>query len=1183
MEAVTTRLTSAIPGGAPMDRQDIAKLVMELMQGHEDTLGAFSPNPRPMVKLPMRHWRDVTPNGGLFVILRRCLMHKHEHKLRRFDWQSDHKRAEFTGMMRDCETDLREKGVLRRVKVCVATDVPRENVPALRAAAAALGAVLAQSQYEEGVTHILHASSKATNGAPRVSATQKDGGDPGDASAGSDAAAAQTVEAAQQIAPPPEAAAPATAAPNDAEESKCVVLGVSGKEALVHYKRYPESYDQWLSISTATQNAAPGSNLTTPPPSDDAAIAAGDHLGFAPAGVVHVLDEWLLDSAHFNEWCEERDYEWEDPASTAAVTTVEMAQLPGEAVAPGALMDGVGEKRKAQGEEQPASAKTSRGEGNECVASPRFAERVAPNVVKRQLATPHADVATLAAGDGGGGAEAVAATHAEAAPASLPGRPTKPNPLPVSENISYGQNPAAAARAAAAEALAGAAGADVARSGEDAMDVDGKEDTRDDAREPLGGEVYRIPGHAAWFRWDAVHAMEKKGLPEFFTGASASKTPAAYHAYRCAMMNQYRALAPQGERLLFTNARKGLVGDINTLQRIFDFLERWGLINWQAPTDGAGGGTASETTAAPRVVLSTVVAPATPTPGTTAAAAAALYRFPAAPSNGAAALAAAAESAAEAASADTGVRLGRPPKNPVPAPSVTVEAPLAAHAVLYRSQAEVERECASCSCALIGVGRVYYHCASAPKEGGRAAATATGQDLCGRCFTAGRLPDGTTSASFLRTVAKDAGGAGAGGGEGGEGDDDDDEPGDEWDDQETLLLLEGLELYGEAWTEVAEHVGTKSVEECIRHFIRMPIEDKFLDDIAGVTGEKMIAGGVVGGDGLVGGSTSGPSGAWGDLHRADPEMAPFGDAPNPVMANIAFLATCVGPRVAAAAARGALQALADEVDGCDDEDAKAGAREDLAAAAAALGPDAAGVTTEKREDKAEPELTAAQVRSAAATGLAAAAVRAKLLADQEEQEIQRLVVGMVEHQMRKVELKMRYFEDLEAGLNKEKEQIERMKQQIFAERAALKRQQLEAEERAAAQKAQAERRAAAAAAAEEERKRRAEEEEERKRRAVEAAAAAAAAAEEERKRRAADASSAAEAESQKREEEAAAATAPPSSDTTPDAQAASAAAHADAVPASAPEAQALSADAVPAPADVVMSESPPEVLAPSQP
>ena len=32
----------------------------------------------------------------------------------------------------------------------------------------------------------------------------------------------------------------------------------------------------------------------------------------------------------------------------------------------------------------------------------------------------------------------------------------------------------------------------------------------------------------------------------------------------------------------------------------------------------------------------------------------------------------------------------------------------------------------------------------------------------------------------------------------------------EWTDQETLLLLEGLELFKENWAEIAEHVGTKS-------------------------------------------------------------------------------------------------------------------------------------------------------------------------------------------------------------------------------------------------------------------------------------------------------------------------------------------------------------------------------------
>lgn len=53
--------------------------------------------------------------------------------------------------------------------------------------------------------------------------------------------------------------------------------------------------------------------------------------------------------------------------------------------------------------------------------------------------------------------------------------------------------------------------------------------------------------------------------------------------------------------------------------------------------------------------------------------------------------------------------------------------------------------------------------------------------------------------------------------------------GGKWTDQETLLLLEALELYKENWSEIAEHVATKTKSQCILHFVQMPIEDTFLD------------------------------------------------------------------------------------------------------------------------------------------------------------------------------------------------------------------------------------------------------------------------------------------------------------------------------------------------------------------
>lgn len=53
----------------------------------------------------------------------------------------------------------------------------------------------------------------------------------------------------------------------------------------------------------------------------------------------------------------------------------------------------------------------------------------------------------------------------------------------------------------------------------------------------------------------------------------------------------------------------------------------------------------------------------------------------------------------------------------------------------------------------------------------------------------------------------------------------------DWSDQETLLLLEGLELHKDRWGEIADHVGTKSQVQCILHFLQLPIEDDYLDQL----------------------------------------------------------------------------------------------------------------------------------------------------------------------------------------------------------------------------------------------------------------------------------------------------------------------------------------------------------------
>lgn len=91
-----------------------------------------------------------------------------------------------------------------------------------------------------------------------------------------------------------------------------------------------------------------------------------------------------------------------------------------------------------------------------------------------------------------------------------------------------------------------------------------------------------------------------------------------------------------------------------------------------------------------------------------------------------------------------------------------------------------------------------------------------------------------------------------------------------------FLLLQGLEMYKDDWNKVSEHVGSRTQDECILHFLRLPIEDPYLEDNSSSLGPLAY------------------------------QPVPFSQAGNPVMSTVAFLASVVDPRVASAAAKSAL-------------------------------------------------------------------------------------------------------------------------------------------------------------------------------------------------------------------------------------------------------------------------------------
>lgn len=110
---------------------------------------------------------------------------------------------------------------------------------------------------------------------------------------------------------------------------------------------------------------------------------------------------------------------------------------------------------------------------------------------------------------------------------------------------------------------------------------------------------------------------------------------------------------------------------------------------------------------------------------------------------------------------------------------------------------------------------------------------------------------------------------------------------------------------------------------------------------------------------------------------------------------------------------------------------------------------------ETKEDSERTKLIKdAHLQSAAAAALAAAAVKAKHLAAVEERKIKSLVALLVETQMKKLEIKLRHFEELETTMEKEREGLEYQRQQLITERQQFHLEQLKAAEFRVRQQAQ---------------------------------------------------------------------------------------------------------------------------------
>lgn len=358
---------------------------------------------------------------------------------------------------------------------------------------------------------------------------------------------------------------------------------------------------------------------------------------------------------------------------------------------------------------------------------------------------------------------------------------------------------------------------------------------RDDLEDNVTEQTHHIivPSYSAWFDYNSIHVIEKRAMPEFFNGKNKSKTPEIYMAYRNFMIDTYR-LNPT-EYLTSTACRRNLAGDVCAIMRAHAFLEQWGLINYQIDADSRPTPMGPPPTSHFHVLSDTPsgLQPVNPPKTTQPSAAKALFDLDKVKKEKEGIAIDAVPSAATASTPNavpsTIAATGPTPTLITPPPNATAAVPSAPTAAPN---------------ATIPMNAIKMESSIDP-----GAQFGLKLDQYAKKPIAMR---NKTAASLAR----------------------------EWTEQETLLLLEGLEIYRDDWNKICEHVGTRTQDECILHFLRLPIEDPYLEDDGGFMGPLAY------------------------------QPIPFSKSGNPIMSTVAFLASIVDPRIAAAAAKSAMEEFA---------------------------------------------------------------------------------------------------------------------------------------------------------------------------------------------------------------------------------------------------------------------------------
>ncbi|XP_074278506.1 SWI/SNF complex subunit SWI3A isoform X2 [Silene latifolia] len=608
-------------------------------------------------------------------------------------------------------------------------------------------------------------------------------------------------------------------------------------------------------------------------------------------------------------------------------------------------------------------------------------------------------------------------------------------------------------------------------------------------------ELYTIPTQSCWFSWDSIHETERSELREFFDNSSFTRSVKIYKEYRDFMISKYRE--DPSRRLTFTEVRKSLVGDVCVLRKVFNFLDKWGLINFSAPppppppevVENDGGVRVRVEEGAPFGVR-VVVAPGSLKPVVP----------PVVSVRGA------------AGGDDGGFK-------------AVSSLPLASYKDVFREVGvgkEKERveevRCGSCK---EKCDSKYYEC------------TKEKYLICLKCFEKGEFGENKVKEDFKINDSIESSR--------------NQEP--VWTEAETLLLLESVLKNGDDWEVVAQNVQTKTKHECISRLIELPLGELILGSRDKLASRASIDEGDAGRDKNASHSAgpttipdpntpnvasqmqesslgvgqehkateeqkilidAGPeqkssidatqeqkapsesrdnilmkdnshpeimdnhqmqivhshqqeitemqNGAVNELQNGDdtehlePPLKKSridnSDPSRSLMEQVALLSTMVGPQITAAAANAAVTVLSDgnplvrDIFYVDDNGSVNGEKSgnlNLEMERAFISEDAemkdASHSSVKEIFSVRESIPLAlQTRAAVGTALGAAAAHARLLADHEEKKIEHLVAFIIETQLKKVECKLKLSEDLEQLMQKQHTVLEESKDSILAQR-----------------------------------------------------------------------------------------------------------------------------------------------------